>query len=89
MILRTAVDEDLKALMAWIKDKEACKLWAGPVVRFPLTLENLKQDMEERMFQFANVRLFVKTLPTYSSLFWSLYIGIYDLFVFWCLCFVI
>ena len=45
MILRTAVDEDLKALIAWIKDKEACKLWAGPVVRFPLTLQRLKQDI--------------------------------------------
>lgn len=46
MILRAAADEDFKTLIAWIKDKEACKLWAGPVVRFPLTLENLKQDIE-------------------------------------------
>ena len=45
MILRTAVDEDLKALIAWIKDKDACKLWAGPVVRFPLMLQRLKQDI--------------------------------------------
>jgi ribosomal protein S18 acetylase RimI-like enzyme len=45
MILRTAADEDLKTLMAWISDKEACKLWAGPKVRFPLALEHLKQDI--------------------------------------------
>jgi ribosomal protein S18 acetylase RimI-like enzyme len=45
MILRAAVDADLKTLMAWINDKKACKLWAGPVVRFPLTLQRLKQDI--------------------------------------------
>ena len=46
MILRAASDEDLKTVLVWIRDKEDCKLWAGPMVRFPLTLENLKQDIE-------------------------------------------
>ncbi len=32
--------------MTWIKNKEACKQWAGPMVRFPLTLLHLKQDIE-------------------------------------------
>lgn len=45
MILCTAADEDLNTLIAWIKTKEACRLWAGPAVRFPLTLERLKQDI--------------------------------------------
>ncbi len=31
--------------MGWIKDKEACKLWAGPDVGFPLALQRLKQDL--------------------------------------------
>ena len=46
MILRIARNEDLNTLISWIKDKEACKLWAGPVVRFPLTLQSLKKDIE-------------------------------------------
>jgi ribosomal protein S18 acetylase RimI-like enzyme len=45
MILRPAADEDLNTVISWIKDQEACKLWAGPVVRFPLTLQRLKQDI--------------------------------------------
>ena len=46
MILRIARNEDLNTLISWIKDKEICKLWAGPVVRFPLTLQSLKKDIE-------------------------------------------
>ena len=46
MILRTSTDEDLKTLISWVKDREACKLWAGPHVRFPLTLQSLKKDIE-------------------------------------------
>ncbi|CAB1057449.1 hypothetical protein D1BOALGB6SA_2202 [Olavius sp. associated proteobacterium Delta 1] len=57
-------------------------------------------DLEERTYQFAkDVRLFVKTLPKtvanigeiqmIFSKFWSLRIGIWDLFVIWCLGFVI
>ena len=46
MILRSATIEDLNALISGIKDKDACKLWAGPLVRFPLSLESLKEDLE-------------------------------------------
>jgi hypothetical protein len=46
MILRLATDEDLNTVISWIDDKEACKLWAGPLVRFPLNLEGRRQDIE-------------------------------------------
>ena len=46
MILRLARNEDLNTVIAWIRDKEACKRWAGPLVRFPLTLQSLKKDIE-------------------------------------------
>lgn len=46
MILRLAANEDLSALISWIEDKAACRLWAGPLVRFPLALEGLKQDIK-------------------------------------------
>ena len=57
MILRIAINEDLNTLIPWIKDKEACKLWAGPLVRFPLTLQSLKKDIEfseENTFVMVN-----------------------------------
>jgi ribosomal protein S18 acetylase RimI-like enzyme len=57
MILRIARNEDLNTLIAWIKDKEACRLWAGPLVRFPLTLQSLKKDIEfseENTFVMVN-----------------------------------
>jgi len=57
MILRSAINEDLNRLISWIKDKEACRLWAGPFVRFPLTLGGLKADIkfsEENTFSMIN-----------------------------------
>jgi ribosomal protein S18 acetylase RimI-like enzyme len=57
MILRIATNEDLNTLIPWIKDKEACRLWAGPLVRFPLTLQSLKKDIEfseENTFGMVN-----------------------------------
>jgi ribosomal protein S18 acetylase RimI-like enzyme len=57
MILRIAENEDLNTLISWIKDKEACKRWAGPRVRFPLTLQSLKKDIEfseENTFVMVN-----------------------------------
>ena len=57
MILRLARSEDLNTLIAWIRDKEVCKLWAGPLVRFPLTLQSLKKDIEfseENTFGMVN-----------------------------------
>jgi len=57
MILRIAANEDLNTVISWIKDKEACKRWAGPPVRFPLTLQSLKKDIEfskENTFVMVN-----------------------------------
>ena len=57
MTLRPTTDEDLSVLISWIKDKDACKLWAGPLVRFPLSLEGLKADIdffEENTFSMIN-----------------------------------
>ena len=57
MILRSSTHDDLSLLMSWIKDKDACRLWAGPSVRFPLALEHLKEDIhfsEENTFSMIN-----------------------------------
>jgi RimJ/RimL family protein N-acetyltransferase len=57
MILRSSTDDDLSVLMSWIKDKDACRIWAGPSVRFPLVLEHLKEDIhfsEENTFSMIN-----------------------------------
>ena len=57
MILRSSTNDDLSVLMSWIKDKETCRIWAGPLVRFPLVLEHLKEDIqfsEENTFSMIN-----------------------------------
>ena len=46
MHLRPATTEDLKTIVTWIADGEACRTWAGPVVRFPLNPEELGHDIE-------------------------------------------
>ena len=43
--LRPAADQDLMEMMSWISDKVSCKLWGGPMIRFPLTLDGLKKDI--------------------------------------------
>ena len=45
MILRPSSDDDFTVLISWIADQAACKLWAGPKVRFPLSLTRLKEDL--------------------------------------------
>ena len=45
MNLRTAYDEDLSRVISWISDVVKCKLWAGPVVSFPLSVESLKPQI--------------------------------------------
>ena len=57
MILRPGTNEDLSVLISWIEDKDACRIWAGPSVRFPLTLEYLKEDIgfsEENTFSLIH-----------------------------------
>lgn len=41
-----ATPVDLKTVIAWILDAEMCRAWAGPMVRFPLNLEGIAQDIE-------------------------------------------
>lgn len=45
MNLRNATTTDLKAVISWIADGEDCRTWAGPVVRFPMTIRSLKADI--------------------------------------------
>jgi ribosomal protein S18 acetylase RimI-like enzyme len=46
MCLRKAKVADLKTIISWIPDETACKTWAGPLVRFPLSIESLSKDIE-------------------------------------------
>jgi ribosomal protein S18 acetylase RimI-like enzyme len=48
MKLQPATDDDFRSVISWIPDGTACKLWAGPLVRFPLSLENLKEKLQYR-----------------------------------------
>jgi ribosomal protein S18 acetylase RimI-like enzyme len=45
MNLRKAKIVDLKTIILWIPDELTCKSWAGPNVRFPLSIENLSKDI--------------------------------------------
>ena len=45
MNLRKAKIEDLKTVISWIPNELTCKSWAGPNVRFPLSIENLSKDI--------------------------------------------
>ena len=37
---------DLKDIMPWISNEQACKMWAGPSVRFPLIIDRLLKDID-------------------------------------------
>ena len=45
MNLRAAYDEDLSRVISWISDRNQCKLWAGPAVNFPLSVDSLKPQI--------------------------------------------
>jgi len=45
MKLRKAHSADLEQVASWIPDAEACRLWAGPLVWFPFSLETLARDI--------------------------------------------
>ena len=45
MKIRNTTPTDLRFLLHWVTDKKSCKLWAGPYVHFPFTLETLMQDI--------------------------------------------
>ena len=46
MQLRKAKITDLKTIISWIPNELECKIWAGPKVRFPLSVERLSKDIE-------------------------------------------
>lgn len=46
MRLRPAIKADLITVITWIVDQEACRTWAGPMVKFPMTVKALKTDIE-------------------------------------------
>jgi ribosomal protein S18 acetylase RimI-like enzyme len=46
MYFRKAKPADLETIISWIPDEPACKIWAGPKVRFPLRIESLSKDIE-------------------------------------------
>ena len=45
MYFRKAKLSDLETIISWIPDEPACKSWAGPTVRFPLSVESLSKDI--------------------------------------------
>ena len=46
MNFRPAIQDDLKIIISWIPDADACKRWAGPLVNFPLTPASLAEKIE-------------------------------------------
>ena len=45
MYFRKAKLADLETIISWIPDESACKIWAGPMVKFPLSIESLSKDI--------------------------------------------
>ncbi|MGD9079797.1 MAG: GNAT family N-acetyltransferase [Desulfobacterales bacterium] len=45
MYFRKANLADLETIISWIPDELACRMWAGPKVRFPLSIESLSKDI--------------------------------------------
>ena len=45
MDFRAAFENDLAGIISWIPDADECKLWAGPSVRFPLSVDSLKAQI--------------------------------------------
>jgi ribosomal protein S18 acetylase RimI-like enzyme len=37
--------QDIEYLVSWIADKTACRMWAGPLVHFPLKLTKLLEEI--------------------------------------------
>ena len=46
MNIQKAKITDLKTIISWVSNEQACKMWAGPCVRFPLAIEKLSKDIE-------------------------------------------
>ena len=57
MKLRITTLDDFKILRYWIPDKVSCRIWAGPLVGFPFTVESLIEDLcyhENNTFSLVN-----------------------------------
>ncbi|MGV7223314.1 MAG: GNAT family N-acetyltransferase [Nitrospinales bacterium] len=46
MNLRKAKITDIKTIISWVPNEPTCKMWAGPKVRFPFSIESLSKDIE-------------------------------------------
>lgn len=46
MEIRRAAWADLGIVIPWIPDARACRWWAGPDVRFPMTVSSLAEDID-------------------------------------------
>lgn len=46
MNLRVSTFDDLRSLNDWIEDAHACKTWGGPKVRFPFTVDTVREDIQ-------------------------------------------
>jgi len=44
-MMRQAKLSDLDKIINWIPDEQACKFWAGPLVRFPFNITMLAEDI--------------------------------------------
>ncbi|XOZ32778.1 GNAT family N-acetyltransferase [Halomonadaceae bacterium KBTZ08] len=45
MELRAARESDLAVVLEWIEGEAACRMWAGPTIRYPATPETAWADM--------------------------------------------
>lgn len=45
MSLRPATEQDLARIIPWIASAEDCLLWAGPKVKFPMTVASLSAEI--------------------------------------------
>jgi len=46
MKIQKAKITDLKDIIPWISNEQACKMWAGSHVKFPLIVKELSKDIE-------------------------------------------
>jgi RimJ/RimL family protein N-acetyltransferase len=44
-ILRSAHEADLETVTGWLSDADAARIWGGPKIRFPLSVDSLLEDI--------------------------------------------
>ncbi len=55
MIIRPANEQDLAELSGWFLTESEAKNWGGPSIHFPLSLEQLKTDIEWDIAQIRSI----------------------------------